>query len=642
MSDPRTRGGLARSTALHLILILLLGFLAYSNTFGVPFQFDDEDYIETNIFVTQPGKIFSPLSTASRLPEGNVRLTVFTRYLGHLSFALNYVLGGLEPTGYHAVNLAVHLINALLVYWLVVLTFRTPRMNGSRLGESSRLIALFSALLFVSHPVQTQAVTYLTQRFTSLCAMFYLVSLTLYIKARLSEGRKCRALYLFSFVSALTAMFTKEIAFTLPVAIALYEFMFLESGLKGRVKKLLPYLLLMPIVPILVLVTDVELDSCRSIFDVVAGATTTQHETTRWEYFLTQQRVITTYLRLLVLPINQNLDYDYPVFHELLDPQVLPPFLLLMSVFGLGLHLLRRSSTSEPALRLIAFGIFWFFIAASVESSVIPIVIVISEQRVYLPSAAFFPAFVAGIFYATEKIGVKKIFAVTAAVCIAVAVSFSVAAYSRNAVWKTELSLWTDVVSKSPGNWRGHYNLGNALRDAGAIDKSIEHYQTAIRLKPGKAMPYNNLGIAYKKKGRLEAAVEQYEMAIEADPFYANAYSNLGNVYLAMGLYDKAIGYYETALSLDPDYPDANYNMGVAYHHKGEHDKAIRYYEKALELNPNYVDAHYNLGLVYREKGSIEMARREFEKVLQIEPAYRKAMEKLNELRGSTQSGDIE
>jgi hypothetical protein len=175
---------------LHILLIIFLGLLAYSNTFGVPFTFDDRDYIENNILVTQPGEILSPLFTTSLLPRSNVKLTVFTRYLGHLSSAFNFRVHGLDIAGYHATNLAIHIINALLVYWLILASFRTPSLRGSALRESSGLIALLGTLLFVSHPVQTQAVTYITQRFTSLCAMFYLLSLTLYIKARLSEGGK--------------------------------------------------------------------------------------------------------------------------------------------------------------------------------------------------------------------------------------------------------------------------------------------------------------------------------------------------------------------------------------------------------------------------------------------------------------------
>jgi tetratricopeptide (TPR) repeat protein len=610
MSDIQAKGGLAQSTALHLTLILLLGFLAYSNTFGVPFQFDDEGYIESNIFVTQPGEIFSPLSTASRLPESNVKVTVFTRYLGHLSFALNYILGGLEPTGYHAVNLAVHLINALLVYWLVVLTFRTPRMDGSRLGENSRLIALFSALLFVSHPVQTQAVTYLTQRFASLCAMFYLVSLTLYIKARLSERRKCRALYLLSFVSALMAMFTKEIAFTLPVAIALYEFTFFKGAIRKRLLYLVPLFLTLLIIPI-----TMQAAGCETI-----SGTRLATEMSRLDYLFTQFRVIVTYIRLLALPMNQSLVYDYPVFRAFLNPQVLSSFLLLISVFGLGLYLLRRSGTSEPALRFMAFGIFWFFIAVSVESSIIPIVDVIFEHRVYLPSAGAFMAVAAGAAIALDSLRSRKSRTAAAAALLAIPLCLAVGTYSRNALWQSDVTLWEDIVKKAPGSIRGTFNLGVAYDNSGQLEGAKQYYKATIRLKPDYVEVHNYLAIVYRKMGLPDQAIVHYLTSIKLRPDDARPHYNLGNIYREKGLLDEAEAQYRKAIELSPDLDEAYVNLGLVYKQKGRLSDAVPYYMQAIRLDPDNAPAHRNLGNAYLEQGLPDMAISEYRIALRLRP----------------------
>jgi tetratricopeptide (TPR) repeat protein len=631
------KNGVFNRPFIHLVLVALLGLLAYSNTFNVPFTFDDFQNIDENPIIKDLNHFAEP-STAEGYPKYAV---LKSRYVGYLTFAFNYRAHGLDVRGYHAVNLAVHIANALLVYWLVLLTFRTPFLKDSRLMEYSGHIALFSALLFVAHPVQTQAVTYIVQRLASLATLFYLLSLALYIRFRFMDipSPKSVSLYALSLISAVLAMKTKEIAFTLPVMVALYEFLFFEGSLKKRILYVLPLALTMLIIPLTLLGAD------RPPGEIIGGvgeATRLATEMPRADYLFTQFRVIATYIRLMFLPVNQNLDYDYPVFNSLLTPQVILSFVFLVSVFGIGIYLTYSSRKRDAALRVVAFGIFWFFITLSVESSVIPIRDVIFEHRLYLPGTGVFMAAAAGAALLMKSLKKERATIGATVLLLLVPVLLASAMYVRNGVWRSELSLWEDVVSKSSGNWRGQYNLGNALRDGGAIDKSMEHYLAAIRLNPGKARPHNNLGIAYKKKGWIEKAVEQYEMAIKADPFYANAYNNLGNIYIARGMYDKAIGYYETALSLDPNYTDANYNMGVTYHHKGQTDEAMRYYAIALELNPDYADAHYNLGLAYLEKGDVGMAQAQFEKVLQIEPTYKKAMEKLNELRGSLQPENIE
>ncbi|MBI5408914.1 MAG: hypothetical protein HZA14_06075, partial [Nitrospirae bacterium] len=152
----------------HFLLIITLGLLAYSNTFNVPFQWDEYDYITQNPIVKDASYFIHP-SKAQGLRQYD---SLINRFIGYLTFALNYKIHGLSVTGYHIVNIAIHLINAFLVYFLVILTFKTPNLKESSLKEKSPYIALFSALIFVSHPVQTEAVTYIFQRLASLTALF--------------------------------------------------------------------------------------------------------------------------------------------------------------------------------------------------------------------------------------------------------------------------------------------------------------------------------------------------------------------------------------------------------------------------------------------------------------------------------------
>jgi hypothetical protein len=258
---------------------------------------------------------------------------------------------------------------------------------------------LFAALLFAVHPIQTQAVTYIVQRFASLAALFYLFALVTYIKFRLIslqtpilEGQHHRpgisvkryALYAVSLISVILAMKTKEFAFTLPVVMAICEFMFFKETLKRRMLYLAPIILTMVIIPPSLSDTSGSLSEIGGIDEAAAEISGARDKISRWDYLNTQFRVIVTYIRLLFLPISQNLDYDYPIYRSFFSPAVILSFMFLLLLFGIGIYLFYISRITHCALRITAFGIFWFFVTLSVESSVIPIDAL--EHRVYLPS----------------------------------------------------------------------------------------------------------------------------------------------------------------------------------------------------------------------------------------------------------------
>ena len=347
--------------AVHILLIVVLGILIYSNTFNVPFIFDDNHSIVNNSVIKDFSQIVGPQNAYKN------------RLVTQLTFALNYTMHGLNVAGYHMFNLFIHLSNALLVYWLIILTFRTPyasayfQKDALKVSDSYRWIPLFTALLFVSHPVQTQAVTYIVQRSASLATLFYLVSLVMYIKARGSESSKRGryAFYAASIISAIVAMRTKEIAFTLPVMAFLYEFIFFRGDIKKRILYLAPLLLTMVIIPVsLTAFTQDASNEAGGIDELtkLAGSTAVP----RWDYLNTQFRVIVTYIRLLFFPVDQNLDYDYPIYRTFFTLPVFLSFLFLLGIFCWGIYLVYRSSKSDQAdgfwYRLIAFGTFWFFV----------------------------------------------------------------------------------------------------------------------------------------------------------------------------------------------------------------------------------------------------------------------------------------
>jgi tetratricopeptide (TPR) repeat protein len=646
----------------HILLIILLTLIAYSNTYNSSFHFDDQVIIVNNPIIKDLGYFTSP-SKAQHF-RGHFEYHTFKRrYIGFLTFALNYRLHGLDVYGYHAVNILIHIITASLLYFLVLFSFRTPLMSTSHLQRYAGYIALFTALIFSLHPVQTQAVTYIWQRITSLATLFYLLSILLFIRARLGRStRSGRISYIFCIFSAVLAMKTKEIAFMLPVTIVVYEWIFFrDTDRKKRVLYLIPILLTMLIIPLTLLGADRPLgEMIGDVSEVSRG----HSELTRTDYMLTEFRVLVTYLRLMVLPAGQNLDYDYPVYQSLFNPEVALSVVFLVALIVAGFFVLKRYQGVEPGVRLITFGLLWFFLNLVLESSVIPLSNVIYEHRLYLPSAGLILLVVTVFYIGADRL--KSNARAAAAVLSVVVAILGSAAYARNRVWTDEISLWKDVVSKSPYKVKGHINLGNAYltndnndmamehyqtaltldkdspdahynlglayQSKGLIDRAIKHYRITLRHVPAYSEAHNNLANAYRTKGLIDRAIKHYLLALKLNPGIVEAHNNLGNVYFSRGFIDGAIQHYQAALKLDPYRPTIYLNLGNAYRSKGLSSKAIEKYKYAIKLRKDWAQPYFQLGNTYLENGYREKARDEFEKVLRINPRHVEARELYNSI----------
>ncbi|WP_420267115.1 tetratricopeptide repeat protein [Candidatus Magnetominusculus dajiuhuensis] len=583
----------------HLLIIAAVCVIIYSNSFKAPFMFDDYTNIIEKSVIKDIGQYKDSYSLIS--PKAN------RRFVGVLTFALNYKLNGMDVAGYHVFNLIVHALSALAVYWLVMLIFRTPFFESFDPFFGRGLAALFTALLFAVHPIQTSAVTYIVQRYTSLATLLCLVSLLAYVKSRLKlSSPVCYGLYAVSIIAAVAAMRTKEIAFTLPVIAVLFEFLFLDGRLKKRILYLIPLVSTMLIIPISILANKAPdaanalaialnpklIDSSMKLASVT--------DITRTEYLFTELRVIVTYLRLLFVPVSLNLDYDYPVFRSFFKAGVMLSFLVVALLFASALYMLFKSFRAYrcPA-RLYCFGMLWFFIALSVESSVIPIKDVINEYRLYYPSVGFFIAVIAVVVWIVQKWGrPAKVYAIS--VLSLIIVVFSAMTVLRNEVWADRVRLWEDTVRKSPNKARPHYNLGyDYIRQGRVVDASRE-FQTAITLKPDFADAYNNLGDIYAAQGRMDEAIDAFKKAVQSDPNFAVAYNNLGTIYDERGQFEEAAADYRMAIRLQPDYIDARLNLGNLLIKAKQFNEAAAEFQGVLHLAPYNDEAAQKLRALHR------------------------------------------
>jgi len=357
--------------AFGIIAVFIL--IAYSNTFTASFHFDDNPSIMENAAIRH-----ITLDNIMQILRG-VRPVVY------LSIMLNYAVSDLNVVGWHSFNIGLHIINSIFVYLLILWTMTLP-VFGKEYEEKARRMALFGALLFGVHPVQTESVTYIISRTELLATCFYLATFLLFIKGA-RTGKFSYVLGMFG--TALLAMGSKEWAVTLPAMLALYDFMFFAEG---KLRPVLSrwHIYLLTAIPWVIVLTKMDLMATGGSAGIGFNIVSTKG-ITAWTYLLTSLNVLWTYVRLLFLPINQNLDYDYPIAKSLLEFPTILSFLGHAAVVAAAFWLYKKKGWL-----LIPFGIAWFYICLSPVQSFVPIIDVIFEHRVYMPSIGFFLVFIAG------------------------------------------------------------------------------------------------------------------------------------------------------------------------------------------------------------------------------------------------------
>jgi Flp pilus assembly protein TadD len=392
-------------------------------------------------------------------------------------------------------------------------------------------------------------------------------------------------------LAAILAMFTKEIAVTLPLAVLLVEAAFFQGAWRQRLPMLLPLLATLPVVPVLVL-TGGELSSAGTL-------TQTRVDIPRGDYLLTQFPVIVTYLRLLLLPVNQSIDYGYPVYTTFFTPPVFLSCALLLGLLGVAGWLFWRTRESEignrkstreshqhdskgsrftihdfrfsdPGFRLIAFGIFWFFLTLSIEAGVVPLADVIFEHRLYLPCFGPALALIAALLLAVPQDARGALRYGVPLAAAAILLALGVATWQRNQVWQSAVTLWEDAARKAPKNVRALYNYGSYLVEAGRADEGIAVLDRTVALDPRHADAWHNLGRAYLMRGAIRDALPPLRAAVRLNPAHGNALLNLTIALIRSGEDREAIGLLEAARGRFAELPGLHMNLGLAYAGSGD------------------------------------------------------------------------
>ncbi|HET8759979.1 MAG TPA: tetratricopeptide repeat protein [Nitrospiria bacterium] len=563
------------------------------------------------------------------------------------TFALNYYWGGHEVFGYHMVNVAIHLAAALAWYAFLVIALGLPRAQPLFQNREAAA-ALAATLLWAIHPVQTQAVSYVVQRMTTLASLFYVLALVAYLKGRLSAGMRRWVWWAIALASAALALGSKENAATLPVAVLLIE-VCLMSGLRGlRWRTVMAWTVGLAVPVLIVAIFAAQHEAGGSFLTQL----TAHRSTTQWfsvgERLLTEGRVIIHYIGLLMFPHPSRLTFDYafPISHSWLDP---PTTVLAWAAIAAALTWALWSVRRTP---VASFCVLWFFLNLAVESTVIRLDLVF-EHRLYLPSMGAALGAVALGMTIGRRLGAwgRSLAPIACAVLLILWTSWTI---ERNRVWATDFSLWADTAAKAPANPRALTLLGIAYTDHGEADKALEAFQAAARANPdfhdahanlgsaligrgdltgaleaftrARALDPNNaedayhLGLIYYKLGRMEEAQREYEASLQLDPEDAETHNNLGAVHQAAGRWEAAKAEYESALQRNPELAAAHYGLGQVYHHLGREGEAIQSFQETIRGNPTHLDAHLALAGIYLGRDDKPAALVWFQAALQLAP----------------------
>ncbi len=524
--------GLAPPRWLAAALILIIGSVAYSNSFSGVFVFDDEPAIANN-----PNLRLWPSIAALAAPADT---TLSGRPVASLSFAIDYARASGSLTAYHTTNLVIHLVAALLLFGITRRTLLTEAL-AERFSRSAATLALIVALVFVVHPIQTGSVTYIVQRVESLMGLFYLATLYCAIRALDAQVGPRTWWTGGAVLSCALGMATKEVMVTAPLMVMLWDRQFAPDRPTPR-RKLYASLATTWLILAALMAGGPRTSSAGFGFP----------EWPWWRYLMTQAEVVTHYLRLAIFPTPLVLDYEWAAAASM-APVIWPAALIVLLLIATVLGLVRRS----PA----AFAGAWCFLILAPTSSVLPIITeVAAEHRMYLPVAGVIALVVLSLFDLGRRLAgaassqTQDLLARAGLMAVAVVVIlFAGMTYERNADYHDYDRIWSDTIAKRPHNTRARNNYATSLLARGRFAEAEQHLRIALEEKPSFSGAQANLGVALSAQGKLDEGVAHLRRAIELKPDDAEAHRNLGETYALQHRMGDAVAQYAQALEYLPD-----------------------------------------------------------------------------------------
>jgi protein O-mannosyl-transferase len=588
----------ANKYAFIFISLLITLIAVYSNGFQGEWHFDDFYNIVQN-----------PNIQMKSLSVDNIKHSIYgmslertSRPLSYFSFALNYYFGGLNVFGYHIVNFFIHYLAAVFLFLFIYNTLKLPLIK-ERYTNIAYPVALLATFLWALHPIQVTSVTYIVQRMASMTALFYIMSMYLYLKGRTAEKLSLSIIFfIFCFLAGLASVLSKENAVMLPVSILLFDLFLIQGVSKDSVKKSIKII----IVPFIIILFF-GLFYTGGFSNALGGYG--GRDFTMVQRVLTEPRVILFYLSLLVYPIFSRLTllYDIDVSRTLLQPWTTIPAILLIILIISGAFYMARK---RP---LLSFCIIFYFLNHLIEGSIFPLELIF-EHRNYLPSMLLFVPIAGFMIYAIDYFSYKK----TVQLIVAAGVVLIIAGegditYQRNTVVSSEFLLWTDNIEKYPLLSRPYTNLGLFYVEHNQKDKGLYNFEKAMALdnfanSAVRAMQEHNLGIYYFFEGKFDLALSYFTRAYKTIPYYLPTTFYTAKTYLLKNEYSEAHRIIEPLIKKHPGNPELNEIFCLILLKENKLKDAEMYAKKFLKNNLSSTFPLPVLAEIAHEKGNFQSA----------------------------------
>jgi tetratricopeptide (TPR) repeat protein len=582
--------------SIFILLVVIVSFGVYANALFNGFVFDDIQLIVNN----------DAIKSYKYIPEiftGNLwgllgRASNYYRPLPPLIYMVIYSLFGTKPWAFHLINIVLHTGTSILVFLILRSLLAQYHERSSITVQTASLIA---ALLFAVHPIHTEAVSWIAGIMDVSCAFFALLSFYFYVSSETSPTSI--TVYLLSLVSFFLAALSKEPALTLPIIIVIYSLTFLKQTTRtiyNALTRCAPYFLVLGVYLLM------RLYALKGLAPLE-----TSSGLTAYQGAINVVYIFAQYVGKLLVPVQLNVLYYLHPISSIWNVKGLISLLLTLIFIGCASLCFRKNK--------VAFLGFIFVVLPLVPVLYLPALIqkieyAMADRYLYFSSFGF--VILIAVLFAAFDIGNRKgvIVAVSAVIVV-----FSIMTFSRNYVWKSNVTLWSDSVQKSPESAFAHENLGYALFYEGRAEEGKEELRTALALDPGILDAILNAGIAYSAKGLINNALFAFQRVILLRPDSVEGHYNLGVAYNNKGLLNQAIEQYRAVLRMKPDHVDAHVNLGIAYGQKGLIDQAIEHLETAVRLNAADPFAHHNLANAYRIKGLPGKAQEHLQKAKNLQ-----------------------
>ncbi|OGL51837.1 MAG: hypothetical protein A3G31_12705 [Candidatus Schekmanbacteria bacterium RIFCSPLOWO2_12_FULL_38_15] len=565
-------------------VIILFAFIVYSSSLNSSFVWDDIILIVENPSI-KTFKVFDNVFSRDFFDIYGDAIEFkygYWRPVITLSYMVDYLIWGLNPSGFHLTNILLHIFNCLLVYFILLKDFR------------NWVVPFIATFLFAIHPIHTESVSWVAGRTDVVAATFFLLSFLLFQKSINDEGRLKAKFYIFSILVFSLAMVSKEMVIILPAVLIAYRYFIPENGymyekLKKSILLGMPYCIVV-LVYIFIRFGVLEIKATKNV-----------ENNPLFEFYptlLSFIKSVTVYTGKLFYPVNLNAYIQNPPSGSIFEPMVFLSICLL-TVFLVALVKTKNRKFSFYSLFfLLTFFPLSNFLRISAPTDM---GFVMAERFLYIPSIPFVVLIAMPVAYLAKNR--KSLQFVIFVIMAAITLFFSFRVIARNRDYKDDEVFFTKTIQQSPTAPLLYQCLGNFYIRNGMNDEALFSYKRALIFFPGFFSTKNNIGTIYTKMGLKEEAIAEFKGAIEINPSYLLAYYNLGTLYGEMGDYDKAVRVFETALKINSEYIRAHNGLGIIYAKKGEFEKAKKEFERALKIEDSNRYARYNLDLIKKMKG---------------------------------------